>query len=93
MADKGRWLETPAGPRFEIACTSGVACVPGGIEYEGLNASVFTFDHRDPNTKNPKLYRKGSKLYELSFDEMVAELAKCDLFCSNCHTYLRSAKY
>ncbi len=43
---------------------------------------VMDFDHRDPTKKVSKisnLMRLGSR------QKLEAELAKCDLVCSNCH--------
>jgi hypothetical protein len=43
---------------------------------------VFDFDHIDPTTKVSNiaaLYTKGT------FEEFVAEIAKCEVVCANCH--------
>jgi hypothetical protein len=43
---------------------------------------VFDFDHIDPATKVAgiaALYTKGS------FEQFVAEIAKCEVVCANCH--------
>lgn len=43
---------------------------------------VLDFDHRDPNEKS----YQPSKLSETgSWDKMLAEIAKCDVVCANCH--------
>ena len=49
---------------------------------------VMEFDHRDPTTKLDDI----THLYRRKKAILDAEIAKCDLLCSNCHqvrTYLR----
>jgi hypothetical protein len=43
---------------------------------------VLDLDHRDPTTKRflPSRLAKNN-----SWDTMIAELAKCDVVCANCH--------
>ena len=49
--------------------------------------------HLDPTTKakklskskNGKWYTGGSQWKDLSYPELVAELLKCEVVCSNCH--------
>ncbi len=42
---------------------------------------VMEFDHRDPADKLDKV----SRLVHYKFSRMLAEIAKCDLVCANCH--------
>jgi hypothetical protein len=43
---------------------------------------VLDFDHRDPQNKR----YEPAKLAETgSWDKMLAEIAKCDVVCANCH--------
>jgi hypothetical protein len=43
---------------------------------------VLDFDHRDPNEKS----YQPAKLSETgSWEKMLAEIAKCDVVCANCH--------
>ena len=42
------------------------------------------FDHRDPETKE---FEVSVKLRRVSFDRLLAEVAKCDVVCANCHKY------
>ncbi len=49
---------------------------------------ILTLDHRIRADKNPKL--KGGKkrrrnLIDLAEDELLAEIAKCDVVCRKCH--------
>ena len=39
------------------------------------------FDHRDPMTK----VRNVTRMIVGSIDRMLAEAAKCDIVCANCH--------
>jgi hypothetical protein len=39
------------------------------------------FDHRDPATKT----RSVTRMIHGSIDRMMAEVAKCDIVCANCH--------
>lgn len=57
-------------------------------------AQCLDLHHRDPEDKNPKLsqmkgsgrkYMGGSRWVDLSYDEIVTEIRKCDVKCSNCH--------
>lgn len=43
---------------------------------------VMDFDHRDPSTKICKV---SSLVYSSSEQLLMAEIAKCDLVCANCH--------
>lgn len=44
------------------------------------------FHHRDPSTKVGNISRMASKC--VSDEKLLAEIAKCDLICSNCHRKL-----
>jgi len=44
--------------------------------------AVFDLHHRDPSQKR---YAIGSVIGNISWDELLAEAAKCDLLCANCH--------
>lgn len=57
----------------------GRPCSDCGVSYPPY---VMDFDHRDPSTK---LFGIGEGQVTKSFDELKAELAKCDLVCANCH--------
>lgn len=53
-------------------------CMDCGISFPYY---VMDFDHRDPSQKSANLARMLSH----SFSEIIAEIAKCDVVCSNCH--------
>lgn len=59
--------------------------------------AALDLHHPDPLNKNPRLKRKNSVnsrrtggyfWRDLSFKDLKAELAKCDVLCSNCHRIL-----
>lgn len=43
--------------------------------------AIFEFHHVDPTTKE----RDPSKMLQLSWERLTAELDKCVLLCANCH--------
>lgn len=44
--------------------------------------AALEFHHRDPATKNFKI---SEKAWSYSWDRIEAEIALCDVICSNCH--------
>lgn len=42
---------------------------------------AFQFDHLDPSTKVSEV----ATLIRISWEKALAEVAKCDLVCANCH--------
>jgi transcription elongation factor Elf1 len=63
-------------------------CMDCGISYPYY---VMDFDHRNPSEKSGNLARMGAS----PFEEIIAEIAKCDLVCANCHrerTYGENSK-
>jgi hypothetical protein len=56
-----------------------VPCMDCGILYPFY---VMDFDHRDPSDKSSNV----SKLVKTgTLQELIDEIAKCDVVCSNCH--------
>jgi hypothetical protein len=43
---------------------------------------ALTFHHRDPTTKE---FAIATKAWQVSWDRLLAEIAKCDVLCANCH--------
>ena len=58
----------------------GGKCNLCGNDY---HPSVFEFHHLDPEIKD----RDPSKMLQLSWDRLQAELDKCVLLCANCHRF------
>jgi len=56
----------------------------GGCERCGFDESpaALEFHHIDPETKE---FCVGEKLPCFSWDRILAEIAKCQLLCANCH--------
>lgn len=59
----------------EIKVKSG--CVDCGND----EPSVLDFDHRDPTTKKFSISNSVGRIWE----DLLAEVAKCDVRCANCH--------
>ena len=47
---------------------------------------MFAFDHLDPTVKLFTM-AKAYKVKNLTMDMLVAEMAKCELVCHNCHAF------
>lgn len=65
-------------------------CMDCGRYYPGY---VMEFDHRDSSTKIDTV---ATLFLKASMDRILAEIAKCDLVCANCHrerTYGGSRKF
>jgi hypothetical protein len=60
----------------------GNACYFCGVPYDGKNAPIFEFHHRDPNEKDDGISKM---LTSKSWSVVKAELMKCVLTCANCH--------
>jgi predicted HNH restriction endonuclease len=66
-------------------------CKKCGLLYNGKNASVFDFHHRDPGAKDHLLGLAAMDRY--SWKQVLKESKKCDLVCSNCHRMIHSGEY
>jgi hypothetical protein len=55
-----------------------VPCADCGVSYPYY---VMDFDHRDPETKIGNI----SKMKVWNKGKLLAEVAKCDVVCANCH--------
>lgn len=83
-----RWSK---GRKRSVIYMSGGKCTSCGIEYDGKNACIFQFHHRDPPTKETMLSL--SHLVNQSWSRSLEELLKCDLVCANCHFQIHSSEY
>lgn len=54
------------------------------------SASALVFHHRNEAAKEFNI--SGNNLNRLSWDELTAEVAKCDLLCANCHAETHDAE-
>jgi len=66
----------------------GGECRECGIRYNGKNASIFDFHHKNPKEKEFNL--STNKIANISIDKCFEEIKKCDLLCSNCHRLLHT---
>jgi hypothetical protein len=77
---KMEFVHKRRGKLIELA---GGKCSNCGLEYNGKNAPIFDFHHRDPNTKDFNI--NDNSLNRFSLEKALSEVKKCDLLCSNCH--------
>lgn len=61
-----------------LAEAKDVSCADCGIKYPPY---VMTFHHRDPRTKINNVANMVSE----GIERLLAEIAKCDVLCANCH--------
>ena len=73
-----RLRERYARNRLIMEKAKDVPCQDCGERYPPY---VMDFDHRDPTTKAAKV----SSMHHTSVKRLVAEIAKCDVVCANCH--------
>lgn len=83
-----RNYETPAQRKARInnlalqAKLDRQCCIDCGLACTVENYFVFDWDHRDPSLKS---FTISDKKHGVSRDALLAEIAKCDLRCKNCH--------
>lgn len=65
-------------------------CKICGVAYDGKNAPIYEFHHRDPNEKE---YQLTHMLVNKAWSKVLTELDKCDLLCSNCHNQIHSVEF
>lgn len=72
--------------KAELIEKIGGKCLVCGFLYDGRNAAVFDFHHRDPSTKSFALSSGG--IINKSWALVLLEVEKCDLVCRRCHGLL-----
>jgi len=65
----------------------GARCASCGLGYDGTNACVFDFHHRNMSEKEFRLN------CDIDWNILLTEAEKCDILCSNCHRTTHSGKY
>jgi hypothetical protein len=60
----------------------GNRCARCDTKYDGTNAPIFEFDHKDPAEKDAGITRI---MASCSWEKVKVELKKCQLLCANCH--------
>jgi len=68
----------------------GGFCERCWLVYDGKNGASFHFHHLDPSIKEATI---ASMLTNTTFTEVIAELQKCILLCSNCHLVTHHGEY
>lgn len=72
-------LKRRASRRELINNAKNIPCADCGIKYPPY---IMDFDHRDPDQKS---FGIGESLVSKRPEVLLAEIAKCDVVCSNCH--------
>ncbi len=68
----------------------GNQCYGCGVRYDGTNAPIFEFHHRDPEVKDSGLTRL---LTNATWERIREELDKCQLRCANCHNLFHGGSW
>jgi len=69
----------------------GKKCTVCGLKYNGKNACVFQFHHKDSKEKEFPINTR--TLINYSWQRIINEITKCDLLCANCHFILHNEEY
>lgn len=85
---KKAYIRSKKGKLIEL---EGNKCSNCGLEYDGENACMFDFHHKDPNIKSFPLGL--NTIQNKSWASILDELVKCDLLCSNCHRMIIGRGY
>jgi len=64
----------------------GEKCLICSVEFDGNNACIFDFHHRDLNKKDLSI----GQLITRKWEKIKSELDKTDLMCSNCHRLIHN---
>jgi hypothetical protein len=75
--------------REKLIVLKGGKCTVCGVEYNGKNACIFDFHH----LRDKKFGINKCNLGRYSLDNVMKELEKCVLRCSNCHRMTHSDEY
>jgi hypothetical protein len=68
----------------------GGKCEGCGIEYNGKNACIFHFHHRDETEKE---FAIGNQVVNKSWKRLLEEREKCDMLCANCQEMRHSEEF
>jgi hypothetical protein len=68
----------------------GGVCIECGEKYDGTNACIFHFHHRDESTKK---FAVGNQVTNKSWNSLIKEADKCDMLCANCHEKKHSEEF
>ena len=88
MSDSSRRIQRNRNISWQMMRERG-QCVDCALAVTALTRPVFDWDHRDPAEKRASvswLVHKGKGV-----QHVLAEIAKCDLRCANCHRILSAS--
>lgn len=77
--------------KADLLKLKGSKCTVCSLEYDGTNAPVFDFHHRNPKEK--KFALSLISLYNKVWESILQEAEKCDVVCSNCHRMIERSSY
>ena len=69
-----------------LSIAGGSICTNCGYTSDSVGA--LHFHHRDPSKKSFNLSNIVTNQINMSFENVIAEIEKCDVLCSNCHAAL-----
>ncbi len=76
--------------KVELIKYKGGKCQKCPIEYNGKNAALFQFHHRNPEEKD---FQLGNQITNHKWEIILKEADKCDLLCANCHSLEDSKEF
>ena len=68
----------------------GNKCETCGVAYNGTNAPIFDFHHKDPSKKKDMVSRM---LINKAWSKTLKEIEKCALLCANCHNQYHGGEW
>lgn len=76
--------------KAKLLMECGGQCSACGLKYNGRNAAVFDFHHRETN----KVFNLGiNTIITYSWERILQEAKRCDIICANCHRLVHSGEY
>ena len=93
VKEKAKKAKIPRGKRIkgELVAEKGGKCMSCELKYDGNNACVFQFHHRDPKEK--KFNVTTGTINDKNMSVIREEIEKCDLLCGNCHALYHGGGY
>lgn len=77
--------------KAKLVVLAGGKCLYCEVKYDGKNAAMFQFHHRNPEEKAFALGQ--NTINDKTWKDVLIELEKCNLLCANCHSLLHSEEY
>ena len=74
----------------ELIKIFGGECKDCGLKYNGENACLFQFHHKNPKEKEIRL---NLNKMGIAWNKIIKESKKCKLVCANCHFLIHGSKY